>query len=613
MPQPLFFPRRAQAVIAFILVAMITLIFRVGYLQTYGAQQNILRAERQHHQRSTLHARRGSIFDANGMLLAGTVQKESVFVDPKFMFECLEADGKSPAQVMEIIRRLADCLELDPAYLQAKLEDRSHSRFVPIARQVDELTAAEALKLDVPGLGVIPENVRYYPMGSVAAHVLGGVGKDGSGLEGVELQFDRLLAGKNGYQRTLKDARRRPIGIAAEDYLPPRHGEHLVLTIDANIQLIAEQELASVCQNFQARAGEVIVMDPSTGDVLALANYPTFNPQNLEDSTPEIRRNACLVMPYEPGSTIKPFIVAPALAWKLARANEVFPINGPTRRTSYGRTITDVYGYPKLSTWDILVKSSNIGMTYLVDRMGNEKLRGALIRAGFGATSGIELPGEDPGRISPLKKWTKYSAHSIAQGYEMLVTPLQLARGMCIFANGGRLVPVRLVRGTVDGSGRTIPRQPPDPLEMLPEVIDRRTALEVRRILADVMARGTGNRAKSSIYTVFGKTGTAHSARNGSYNQSNYTSSFIGGAPYENPRLVVAFIVHDPATTNRQYYGGIVAAPGGTRVLERALTYLQVPPSPELAPPPPQIADTLYLFDPKVYRKSTQRTASAQD
>ena len=602
---------RASIVFGLLVVAFAALLGRVGYLQSWGAQKNIARAERQQFQREPLYARRGSVFDRNGMLMAGTVQSQSLFVDPKFMAEQFEREGREPLLAMdEAVAKLCHYIDRSPLEVSQLLGDRAQARFVRIADNLDENTIKEIDKLDLPGIGFTPSNVRYYPMGSVAAHVLGGVNAEG-GLEGIELKFNKLLAGRDGSKRTLKDARRRPIFVDADDYVPAQHGQHLILTIDANIQSITEQELATACEKFKAKSGEAVVIDPWTGDILALANYPTFNPQVLSEATPERRLNRAVVVPYEPGSTIKPFIVGPALASKITRPSEIFPTGGAAWPAGYGhRVIRDVHGYSRLALWDVLVKSSNIGMCMLGQRMGNRGLHTALTGFNFGSRTGIELPGEDPGLVNSLRKWTRFSTESIAQGYEMRVTPLQLARGMTAYANGGRLVDPRVVKGTVGEDG-TIEPAARTPLDKLPQVIDTETSSQVRRILCDVLVRGTAQRARSKTYNLFGKTGTAHSTVNGSYNEENYTSSFVGGGPYESPRLVVAMVIHDP-DKSLAHFGGTVAAPAAGNVLDRALAYLQVPSSPDLPLPSPQVQDVLYAFDPKVYhRKDT--TASVRE
>jgi cell division protein FtsI/penicillin-binding protein 2 len=616
-----FSTARAVVVLLGMLACFLGLLCRVAYLQTYGRQQTLAKAVRQQYSTIAQRARRGTIYDRNGIEMAGTVQTQTLFVDPKFMQDCFQQDGKSLVDLDLAIAKLAKLLDKDAFTLSQMLGDRAQSRFVKIAEDLDETTAREIAKLNLEGCGVIPVNVRYYPMGSIASHILGGTGKDGAGLEGLEKRFEPLLAGHDGFKRTLKDARHRPVSVAAEDFLPAQHGQHLILTIDANIQMIAEEELLRTCREFRADHGEVVVMDPKTGEVLALANYPTFNPQNLGDSTNDARRNRALTDPYEPGSTIKPFIVGPAVAWKVSKFTEVFPVHGPRYQVpTYRRTVIDVHGYDELTLWDVLVKSSNIGMAMLGERMGNPKLHRAVTSWGFGRPTGIELPAEDPGRVNRLKDWNKYSTESVSQGYELMVTPLQLARAFCGYANGGRLVQPTIVKGLLDADGRVVSRVQPPRIDMMPEAVDPMTAAEVKRVLCDVPVRGTAasSGARSRTWNIFGKTGTAHISIKGGkgYSSEKFTSSFLAGAPAEDPRLVVAFIIHEP-DKKIAHYGGAVAAPGAGRLIDRALTYLQVPPSPDLEPPPPYIASKLYNFDPKAYRwptdKDAARTAAATD
>jgi cell division protein FtsI (penicillin-binding protein 3) len=614
----LFSVARARIVVVCLMTAFSALAVRVAYLQTYGRQQTIHRAVRQHHQVRPLNSRRGSIYDRNGMILAGTVQTPSLYIDPKFMQEQFQQDGRSLVEMDQLINKLARLIDKDPFELSLMLGDRADARYVRVADHLDEQTMAEIRKLDLPGVGVEPSNVRYYPMGAIAAHLLGGTRSDGMGLEGLELQYEKTLAGKDGFERTLKDARHRPLKTAAYDYLPPQHGQHLVLTIDANIQMITEQELSSTCHAVLAKRGEAVVMNPKTGEILALANWPAFNPQNLSDSQPEIRRNRAITDPYEPGSTIKPFIVGPALQWRATRVNEVWRMpGGPYKSSLRKKPVTDVHAYPELATWDVLVKSSNIGMTMIGERLGKKRVFTALSQFQFGTPTGVELPGEDPGLLRPFGKWADSDVVSSVQGYSVMVTPLQLARCFCAYANGGRLVKPTLVRGVLDADGHLVTKIKPGKLEMMPEVIDPITAAEMKRVLCDVVIRGTASKARSDVWNIFGKTGTAHiSGGRAGYDEERYTSSFLAGAPAEDPQIVVAFIIHEPnkqhiLAQGASYFGGAVAAPGASKLIERTLTYLNVPSSPELQPPPPQIANVLYQFNPKAYvRKTPVVTAS---
>ncbi len=611
---------RARAVVACLLVTFAALAGRVAYLQTYGRQATIRKADRQQHQVQVLRGRRGCIYDRNGMELAGTTQSPSLYIDPKFMQDQFQQDGRSLVEMERLVGKLAKLIEKDPFELNQLLGDRATSRYVRVADHLDEETCAQIRKLDLPGVGVEPSNVRNYPMGSIAAHLLGGTGADGRGLEGLEMKYEKTLAGKDGFERTLKDARHRPLSTAAYDYLPPKHGQHLMLTIDANVQMMTEQALAGTCQEYRAKRGEAVVMDPRTGEVLALANWPTFNPQNLEDSKLETRRNRAVTDPYEPGSTIKPFIVGPALAWHATKVNEVWKMGGGGYHSSLRKKpVTDVHAYPELATWDILVKSSNVGMTMLGERLGKNKVYNALGRWHFGEQTGIELPGEDPGLLKPVAKWADADVVSAVQGYSVMVTPLQLARSFCAYANGGRLVKPTIVRGVLDADGNLVSKNKPGKLEMMPEVLDPITAAEMKRVLCDVVIRGTASKARSDVWNIFGKTGTAHiSGGRAGYDEQRYTSSFLAGAPAEDPRIVVAFIIHEPdkqtalESANKSYYGGAIAAPGASKLIERVLTYMNVPESPELPPPPPQIANVLYNYNANVYHRKAA-TASARE
>ena len=456
-----FSPFFAKATIVLIVSLFAAMVGRVAYLQTYGRESTISRADRQQHLIMTLTARRGDIYDCNGLVMAGSIETHNLFVDPKFMQDSFQQDGHSLVEMDQAIANLAQIIGRDPFEISKLLGDRATSRFVKIAENLDDATVTQIRQLNLPGVGIDSSSARCYPMGSLAAHVLGGCGADGTGLDGLELKYNSQLSGRAGFAREMKDAQRRPIGVDAQDYLPPQHGQHLVLTIDANLQMIAEQELRDAVEHVKSDRGEFIAINPNTGEILALANYPTFNPQTLSDSTPNLRRDSALVAPYEPGSTFKPFIAGPAFMWNVTTPWEVWQIPGITWFTPYGRAITDVEHYGNLCTWDGLVKSSNILMSQLSERMGNARLHRAISSFGFGRRTGIDLPGEDPGLVYPLSKWTKKSTESIAQGYEVMVTPLQLARAFCVYANGGKLINPHLVLGTVDPKGNILSRKNP--------------------------------------------------------------------------------------------------------------------------------------------------------
>lgn len=631
---------RVAAVLTVLACGFTAMAARVAYLQTYGREETVRRADRQQHRQQVLPARRGSVFDRNGLLMAGTAQSRVLFADPQFMTEQfavraqqerdrlarraeLIARGKAvsdptpeqQARAAEVfpgryrpwdvgidtaidaaLTEVAQLLHVAPAEIIRQVRLKPDARFVRLVERVDDAAAARITALRIPGLGFSPMPVRTYPMGELAAHILGGLSSDGSGIDGLEQRYESILRGRDGFLRQLSDSRGRPIAATADDFVAPTHGRHLVLSIDMNIQMIAEQELRASIAEFNAKSGEVIVMDPWTGEILALANWPTYDPAAYLDVDADARRNRALVAPYEPGSTIKPFIVGPALEDGVIRMADIFNLHGGKYRTPYGRLIQDVAPYDRLNVWDILVKSSNVGMSLITQRMSNNQLHDALTGFGFGRPSGIELPGETRGRLNPVRQWSRLTPDSLAMGYEVMVTPLQLAAATCVLANGGVLVRPTILKGIVDDNGAIEPVS--NRGGQGTRALEPQTAADIRNALADVLARGTGTRARSDTYNLFGKTGTAHLVDPATrrYSNDRYTSSFVGGAPLEHPRLVVAFVIHEAEKKGRQYFGGTTAAPGAALVLERSLRYLGVEPSPPLQPPPPHLMAGLHNF-----------------
>ena len=583
-----FRPGRAAVVLGAVAAALVGLVARTAHLQTTGADHAAEVADRQQHGRTALPARRGSIFDRHGLLLAGTTPSRHVFLDGLFFHQ--QTRGRDPAEVAEALDTLADVLRREPVELARAVGAARQKRYVVLDEHVSDAVAREIERLDLPGVGLTRTDRRLYPAGTLAAHVLGGTGRTGHGLEGTELVHDGFLRGTDGQVRVTTDARRRPLVLAAGDAQPPEHGGHLVLTLDANVQRIAEEELAATCREHNAKSGEAVVMDPRTGDVLALAAWPRYDPATPGDAPDDRRRNRALTDPYEPGSVLKPFVVAAALDAGDTTVGEVWPLHGPVWRTPYGRRITDVRGYDELTSWDVLVKSSNIGMAMLAQRMGNPSLRSGLDGFGFGRPTGVDLPGEGSGVLNPLARWSHYSTDSVAQGYELLVTPMQLCRAMAALANDGRLMRPRVVAGTLSADGTLTPAET---LSETQRAASPEAARAVLRVLADIPVRGTARRARLDDYALFGKTGPAHQAVDGKYNESDYAASFIGGAPYEDPRLVIALVVRHP-DRSVSHYGGIVAAPAAGRILDRALRRMNVPPSPPLPPYPADVDGKLH-------------------
>lgn len=597
-----FHARRAALVLSLLGVALVGLVVRVAWLQTAHATDTAPRAERQQHSTQTLHARRGSIFDRNGLMLAGTVQLSTLFVDPKFMYEQFEARGKSAFDVDLALEKIAELTQADADELVLAAGRDPDARYVPLVRGLSDEAVARLRALEIPGIGFSPEPRRVYPMGETAAHVIGTVGRDENGLEGLERVQEAMLAGFSGSRRTLRDKRRRSIASAAEGYELPEHGDHLVMTIDAQIQLMAEQELAKTVRESGASAGTAVVMDPHTGEILALANYPSYFPQYIADSTADARRNRAVVDPFEPGSMVKPFIVAGMIDRGLARLEETVDV-GETKAMRIeikgkGRIIRDESQHRQhLAVWDVLVKSSNKGMVRLGERIDTTQLRDLYTSFGFGSETGLGINGENPGDIP--SKWGWGDKESAMFGYAVLVTPIQLCRGMAVLANGGRLVTPRLIAGRVAPGGEFEVEVSPD---LQQEVIRPEVAQAVRRVLADGPIRGTSKRARLDRWNLFGKTATAHRFVNGKQSDNSYVSSFLGGGPYESPRLVIGVSIFNATKDWGEnapfgHHGGVVAAPTASRILERAFEYLGVPDSPKLPPAPPHIAAKLHEYE----------------
>lgn len=512
-------------------------------------------------------ARRGFVLDRRGRILAGTRERHSLFCDPQLVDD-----------FVPIALKLSAILGAPPGTIHQKLDERSESRFVWLARHLDDAQADAIRALDCGGLGLISESERQYPNGQLAGHALGFVGRDGHGLEGIEAYYEKSLAGVDGRSVVLKDASRKTLAVLADGSAPPQNGRHVVLTIDSVIQSYLEQALAEGVAQREAESGVGIVMDPRTGEILAMACVPGFDPANFSVVQPELRRNRIVTDPVEPGSIFKPYVGCMVLAEKVVRIEEpIFCHNGLF--VSGARRIHDVHPAGTIPFRDVIVKSSNIGMAIVGDRLGKERMERYLRAFGYGALTGLEFPGESEGLLLPISQWSGYSAMSISFGQELAATPLQLATAFCAILNDGVLLKPRLVRAILAGDGTEVERF--DEPEVVREVVPGDVArLMTREILAAVVAEGSSaSQAKLENYIVVGKTGTAqipHPDRRG-YEPEAYLSSFMGAAPRDDPRLAVLVMIRKP-NPRKGYYGGLVSAPVVREVLKNSLPYLHVPP-----------------------------------
>ena len=562
---------------------------RLAGLQVERHEEYRARARAQHHTVVELEPPRGTIYDARGRQLAVSVEVDSAYANPRR----LQAEG----DVGEAARRLAEVLGLDAAELA---EDLSKDKeFVWVARQLDPPRAAAVAALEVPGVGFLEEYKRYYPMGEVAAQVLGFAGIDQRGLEGIEHLHDELVAGREGTQTLLRDARR---GTAASPLLAgdaARPGASLHLTLDAAIQHIAERELAAAVERYGASGGSVVVLDPRTGAVLALASAPLIDANRFPSYPLETRRNRPVMDAYEPGSTFKMVTAAAALSANLLDPSDELDC-GMGGITLAGVRIRDHKRFGLLTFRDVIARSSNVGAIKTGLILGDQRLYDAVRAFGFGAPTGVDLPAENPGELAGFESWQRWPLTKayVAFGQGVSVTPLQLARAFAAVANGGELLRP-WVLAAVEEPGVAVPEAPhrdrllgggvalaaaPEPAARRrpaggPEVVGRprapATARELERMLEAVVEEGTGRAAAVAGYSVAGKTGTAQKAEDGGYSPRNFVASFVGFVPARDPRLVIVVAVDEPWPS---YHGGAVAAPVFARIAEQALVYLGVPP-----------------------------------
>lgn len=512
-----------------------------------------------------LAPKRGTIFDRGGAPLAVSVDVDSVWANPRE----LRAQGGDPLANALALSRVLPGVDAE-ALARRMASDRY---FVWLQRRITPRQAAAVRALALPGVSMSREARRYYPNRELAAHVLGFADIDGLGIEGLERQYEEQLRGSVSAVPAIRDRRGRV--VFSEQLLDDRaaQGDDLVLTIDKEIQLVAEHELALAVRTSEARAGSVVVMDPQTGELLALANYPTFNPNEPASATAMARRNRAVTDRYEPGSTLKTFTVAGAIAAGAVAPEQLIDCeHGALRVAEY--TIHDSHPWDILTPGQILARSSNIGTAKIGAALGRPGLFRTLRRFGFGELTGISLPGETAGILRNYRRWYEMDAATIAFGQGISVTTMQLAVAMGAIANGGRLMEPILVRSVRDGRGELVE-------ETLPRVRRQVVPSGTARLIADMLTAvtgpgGTGVEAGIDGYLVAGKTGTAQKADYlaGGYAADQWIASFVGFVPAERPRLVIAVMIDEPAV---EHYGGLVAGPVFRRVGEAALRHLGVP------------------------------------
>lgn len=543
-------------ILAFLLIAG-----RAYYLQVVQASELQGRADQQRQRVVKLAPQRGSIFDSRGDPLAISLAAESLYADPVLV--------KNPQQVAEQLGKLLKSSKKEILRLLS-----SKKRFVWLQRKLDPKLAKQVRDLKISGLQFVTERKRYYPQASTAAHVLGFTGLDPKGLEGIELEYDRQLQGEPGRLVSLRDARGR--GLASADQLIQGGvaGHNLFLTLDRSLQYIAEKELARVVHETGAVGGTVVMLEPASGRVLAMASQPDYNPNLAGHYHAGKRRNRAVCDMYEPGSTFKPFLMAGVLEEGLARPGQkIYCENG--RYSVGGKTIRDHKKFEQLTLEEVLKYSSNIGSAKLGKALERERFYSYIRNFGFGEQTGLDLPGEVEGMLRSASKWFEIDLAAISFGQGLSVTSIQMASAMGAIANGGLLMEPYLVEKVIAADGQQIQKHLP---QVRRRVISEKTAQQVRDMMVAVTEPGgTGTRAALSGFRVAGKTGTAQKVDTvtGGYSPDKRVSSFVGFVPADNPALVLSVTVDEP---EGKAYGGLVAAPVFARIASQTLSHLNILP-----------------------------------
>lgn len=537
--------RRRRLMLLGILLAAVGLAGRAVKLQLVDTAEWQSRAEEQHAKQSVIPAPRGTIYDRDGVPLAASSEAFRINIAPRDV-----EDRK------QLAKRLRTLTRLDQSAIRRALDTRR--KWVVLPGRYD--TKVRQALDGVAGVHFDRVQMRFYPRGTIARDILGAVNSAGEALSGVELEFDTILSGEPGIAIVRRGPRGRAIPGAMVQAVPPQPGRDIYLTIDSDLQEIASEALRAAVHNTHARGGDLLLADPRTGEVLASASVRSVEADNWPAVTE----------PYEPGSTLKPFVVATLLAEKRARLTDsVFAENGTY--TNEGRTLRDVHGIGWTSVAGALQHSSNIALAKLSQRLDAETQYEYLRAFGFGSPTAVPYPSESSGRLRRPANWSRFSQASLAIGYEISVTPMQMVLAYAALGNGGVLMEPRLVREVRSRDARVTQKFEP---RVVRRVVPERTAEEIRKVLVDVVETGTGGNAALGPYAVAGKTGTARSFRGGHYEIGAYTASFAGFFPAEAPQLVFLVKLDSP---RGEYYGGVTAAPVTRATLEAALAARNTP------------------------------------
>lgn len=546
---------------------------RLLYLQVVERDDLVARAEAQQTMTVEVAAPRGAIYDRNGDLLAFSVDADTIGVDPT-QVEDVEKTARLLCESLEpcdVPRRISLLNTL-------RTNKGTKRRYVTIERLASPAVAARVRALDLPGIVLHRESKRYYPNRQLGANFLGYVGLDNKGLAGLEAKYDSRIRGREGMVMLQADGKRRALAVREER--PATIGDSLELTVDQYLQHIAERELRAGVEEHNAQGGMAIVMDPHTGEILALANYPTFNPNAFGKASGVDRANRAVQHVYEPGSTFKLVTAAAALEEGVLKTSDMIDCApGLIRVPGRSRPVYDVHPYGLLSFEDVIVKSSNVGAIKAGFQIGAERLGKYINRFGFGQVLAQDFNGQSRGIVYDPDKLGTVGLASVSMGYQISVTPLQMVAAVSSVANGGTLYEPKLVRAFVR-NGRREPVAP----TALRRTVSPETAATLTRIMEAVVDRGTATAAKIDGYTIAGKTGTAAKIVNGAYSKSDYNTSFVGFIPSRNPALAIIVVIDSPHGKVTAY-GGTVAAPIFKRIAEASMRHLGIGPNLNPAPP----------------------------
>jgi cell division protein FtsI (penicillin-binding protein 3) len=559
--------------LVYALVVLVT-VGKLVEIQVVNATEYSDRGVRQRARTLDLQATRGRIYDREGDVLATSVQAATIYADPRVFRGTETPDGlpvPPAAQPAEVAAALAPVLDMDAAAIEDRLGREAH--FVYLRRQLDHEVGQEVRALGLPGIGVLTEPRRVYPAGGLAGQVVGFTGIDGEGLQGLEAQYDGILRGQPGMLVLERAPGGLDIASGMRELVPPEAGTDLVLTIDREIQHAAERAAAAAVEEFNAVGAGVLVLEVGTGDILAMASVPSYDPNARGSEDPADRRNRAVTDVFEPGSTQKALTVAAAIEEGLITSSSTYEV--PSAISVGGSRFTDAYqrAAQRMTVAEIMERSSNVGTIQIAQDLGPERLDAYLRSFGYGRATGLGFPGESPGLLMPQDQWWGTSLPTISIGHGVAVSLLQLGTSYSTLANDGVAVQPRLVRGTVGDDGRLTPAASPAE----ERIVSEGTAKQVQAMLELAVAgeHGTGARASVDGYRVAGKTGTARKPSADARGYSGeYIATFVGFAPVDAPRIVVAVMVDEP----RPFFGGLVAAPVFSEVMAAALIARQVQP-----------------------------------